>query len=72
MHMGCGCCSWVLVVSGCGLIVAVISEDGGGGSFVVVGVLIACVHLGAGVLGRGHPSVYMSLSLSGCLPHWWQ
>ena len=32
--MGCGRCSWVLVVGGRGLMVAVGAEDGSGGSFV--------------------------------------
>ena len=49
--------------------VAVVAEDGGSGSFMVVGVLVACVHLGAGVLVHGHPSIGTLLSLSGCLPH---
>ena len=83
--MGGGRRSWVLVVGGCGLIVAVVAEDGGSGSFMVVGVLVACVHWGQGCWYMGIPRlvrlcrcpvvvvvVRLSWSLSGCLPHRWQ
>ena len=70
--MGHGRRSWVLVVGGRGLMVVVVAEDGGIRLFVVVGVLVTCVHLGAGVLVCGHPSVGTSLSLSSCLPCQWQ
>ena len=67
MHMGHGHCSWVVVVGGCGLMMAVVTEGGGGRSFMGGWHWCACVRLGVGVLlygGRWASSVGVPLSLS--------
>ena len=70
---GAGVCAWVVVaVLGCWWWVAVVRwwplslRMVVAGRSWVVGILVACVRLGAGVLVRGHPSVGTSLWLSGC------
>ena len=76
---GAGACAWVVVtVLGCWWWVAVVQwwllslSIVVAGCSWVVGVLVACVHLGVGVLVHGDPLLGMLLLLSVYLPHWWK